>query len=212
MKSIRTIIAAFFVTLFLGAGIAGAFSVDLTYPNETGLPPNTTYATVNGTVDLGDPSIFHFDIKLPDTLSGSLGGGKNFGMDQFFFNTDLSFLNGGMFKNWDPSTWKISTNTNADGFGVFDLKLTDPGKRTDHLLFDIDYIKDVTDADFFILSDSPAGHGKGHFAAHIGGFNKYVPGSTFVRDEENPIPEPGTMVLLGISLLTVAGYMRRMNK
>jgi hypothetical protein len=32
------------------------------------------------------------------------------------------------------------------------------------------------------------------------------------RKAPPPIPEPGTMVLLGLSLITAAGYMRKVNK
>ena len=42
------------------------------------------------------------------------------------------------------------------------------------------------------------------------------PGNSFAANDpvnsgSNPIPEPGTMVLLGISLITVAGYIRRVT-
>ncbi len=214
MKSIRTIIAAFFAALLLGAGIASAFSVDLTFPNAAGMPV-MTYATVNGS--LTDVHTFHFNINLAPGLSNDLGGGGNFGMDHFAFNTDL--LGQISISNLDPTMWTIQLNKNMDGFGTYDIRMLHGQQgqprppRTDYLYFDVLAPNvNLTENNFFILSDSPADNGQGHFAAHIGGFNNYVPGSTFVRDEENPIPEPGTMILLGISLLTAAGFMRKMQK
>ena len=188
-----------------------AFVVDLTIPNESGMPI-MDYARVTGTVDAIDDSIFHFEIELADGLSDVLDGGTNFGLDKFYFNTDLS-LTEGMFLNLDPDTWNVSFIKQAAGFGVFDLELADPGNRSLSLSFDIDYMSAVTEANFFLLSADPAGNGNGHFAAHIAGFSYGEFGSIYVRDGETPppVPEPGTLLLLGSGILGLALY-RRLRK
>jgi hypothetical protein len=156
--------------------------------------------------------LFHFRVDLaPGLISTLNGNGVHFGMDEFFFNTNLT-LTSGMFKNWDPEIWGLSFNKNADGFGNFDIKLADPTRsvRETHLYFDVDYTSAVTEANFFILSDDPAGNGNGHFAAHIAGFGYNCIGSTFVRDGDTPtVPEPGAVLLLGAGLAGLGFYNRK---
>ena len=203
----KTIFAASLVLLFLAAGSALGFMAELTYPNEPGMPV-MTYATVSGEVDSGDSSLFHFRVDLDPGLYSLLNGGDNFGLDKFFFNTDLN-LTQSMFINLDPNTWGVNfINNSVAGFGMFDVSLTDPGTRSEYLYFDIDFTSAVTEANFFILSEGIADNGNGHFAAHIGGFDYGEFGSIQVRDGAAPVPEPGTILLLGTGMLGLALYRR----
>ena len=144
--NIKTFLAAFIVILLMGTVTASAFMVDLTVPNESGMPV-MTYAKVRGTVDAADNSIFHFDIDFAPGLKGNLNGGLNFGIDKFFFNTTLDRIHL-MFKNFDPMLLSISEDRQAGGFGKFDIRLNRL-KRTDHLYFDIDSTSALTEDDFF---------------------------------------------------------------
>ena len=205
----KKILLTTLLALILTGSSALAFVVDLTTPNEPGMPI-MTYATVTGTVDAIDDSIFHFEVRLADGLSDILNGGRNFGLDKFYFNTDLN-LTTDMFINLDPASWSVNfINNNVAGFGIFDVELTDPGNRTSLLSFDIDYMSAINEANFFLLSADPAGNGNGHFAAHIAGFTYGDYGSIYVRDGEAPppVPEPGTLLLLGSGILGLALYRR----
>ncbi len=203
----RTLLISFLFVLSSAVGTASAFVVDLTYPNEGGMPI-MVYGTVTGTVDSSDTSLFHFSIDLAPGLSTALSGGRNFGMDKFYFNTDLD-LTEEMFSNWDPQTWTPSFDKSVAGFGLFDLRLTDPGDRVLHLSFDIDYISAISESNFYLLSEGNAGNGNGHFAAHIGGFDYQGFGSIQVRDGATPIPEPGTLLLLSGALICLALIKRK---
>ena len=149
-KSIVLMIT-FFVCLLLGTGIAFSFPVDLTYPNESGMPI-MPYATVDGWVDGADNSIFHFKVDLAPGLYGALNGSNNFGMDKFYFNTNL--ITPLTIMNWNPNVWDFTNyGQSADGFGTYTVELKDVGKnnRHDHLYFDVDYTSTVTEDNFFLL-------------------------------------------------------------
>ncbi len=205
-RKIVTLVIGMILYIFMGRG-ADAFLIYLTIPNESGMPV-MTYAKVDGSV-IGDGTDFRFEVNLAPNLESALNGGSNFGLDKFFFNTDLT-LTSNMFTNFDPSVWSINSETNADGFGKFTIELSDPGNRSDHLYFDIDYASAVSEANFKILSDDPAGNGHGNFAAHIAGFGYNGIGSTFVRDNVS-VPELQSIYLLSITLVGVV-FSRKILK
>ena len=222
MKKIKYLFFAIMAVCLLGtAGTASADIVSyLTYPNENSLPI-MEYAKVNGHLG-ASPDTYHISVALDSNLSDSLhGNGTHFGLDEFYFNTDLN-ISDLQIQNL-PTNWSADTSIgDVAGFGKFDLQLTEKPRKTRLTLlqFDIVYTGNLSnlnsgalsDSNFYILSDTPADNGQGYFAAHIAGFDFNQDGeddSTFVRDGNQQVPEPGTLILLGSGLVGIAFYRRR---
>jgi hypothetical protein len=196
--------------LFLIPHIAGAIpqTVDLTVSNENlGLPLGTVYATVEWDV-VGTTATFTIDVN-----NAVLTGGPNFGIQDFYFNTNIGTLDGGDFVL--PAGWGVSFNQQADGFGGFDVNTGDaPGgaqNRYDPVTFSIIDAGISSTSQFFFLSDLPAGNGQGHFAAHIAGFNALNDEtSAFFRDGDpsTAVSAPASLLLSILGLGTLP-FLRR---
>lgn len=223
MKNMRTIIAACFITLLLSAGIASAYPTLQLYidPSQPGVSWDSSteiWVASSNTFTLsalseGTLSGVRLSIALTDGVSPSSG--------------TVSINGSGISSsNYVYGIPPISA-LNPDGEG---------GDLTPHDIFPTyfaEYIFDFTPANAADIFDTQPGAAAGtksgywkDFYIDISGFNfvhfdlytlkndvidKFAP---FSHDAEYnpPIPEPGTMVLLGISLLAAAGYMRRMGK
>jgi hypothetical protein len=217
----------FLITLLAGIlapnlSSASPFTYDLNFPNKN--VPSVTYATVTGKVDEIDNSIFHFKVDLASDASTTLNGGSDFGLTNFFFNTNLDLTNA-IIKNWDPVEWTIASPAGYvgnSGWGQFDVKLSD-SDGVHHLYFDIDFTSEVTvtEANFNLLSDLPADNGQGHFAVRIAGFDYTDPNdcdtnysAIFVRDNAQDqsgesVPDASIMFLLGPGLVGLGLFGRR---
>jgi hypothetical protein len=190
--------------------IAGAITmpVNLTVSNEDlGLPLGTVYATVEWDV-VGTTATFTIDVN-----NDVLTGGPNFGIQDFYFNTNITTLGTGDFKL--PSGWGVSFIQQADGFGSFDVNTGDAPaggqNRYDPVTFTItdDGISSIDQ--FFFLSELPAGHGQGHFGAHIAGFDPLnFKTSSFFRDGESytSVSAPASLLLSILGLGTLP-FLRR---
>jgi hypothetical protein len=196
--------------LFLIPHIAGAIpqTVDLTVSNENlGLPLGTVYATVEWDV-VGTTATFTIDVN-----NAVLTGGPNFGIQNFYFNTNIATLGAGDF-HLQPG-WGVSFSQQADGFGRFDVNTGDePGggqNRYDPVTFTITDAGINSTDQFFFLSDLPAGHGQGHFGAHIAGFDTLNgKDSSFFRDGESytSVSAPASLLLSILGLGTLP-FLRR---
>jgi len=205
--------------LALGAALVAALSftllpstatalsiVDLTVSNvDLGVPG--PYGSVKWNVSGGTAS---FEVDAFESVLNT-GGGTNFGIDKFYFNTtqDTSLFTFSLAGGWTDNDVK-----NADGFGRFMIEVKGH-PRQGPLKFQITGVPlAATDDDFFILSTGMAGNGPGHFAMHVRGFDPALKDQTsaFFRDGPS-IPDPCTVFLLGSAcLIGLVRFRKKFNK
>lgn len=191
----------FFAILLVGLFVNQASATQWNL-NESNVNLGLTgdFATVDISVT-GHTATFRVDAN-----QALLGAGNNFGIDKFFFNTTLSTIDA---KDFNLAGWKVTFHKEASSFGKFDLEYAGTGKnRVDPLIFTITD-NAITNANDFYDVGTDKVH---HFAAHVAGFREHNDQtSAFFTDgpTTTPVPEPGTMLLLGAGFLGLAVYGKR---
>lgn len=191
---LKTVLMAIMISFALLPLTAGATTItNLTISNED-LGVSGTFAVVSVTVS-GNTATFTVDAN-----EALLGAGTNFGIQTFGFNSAVT-LSASDFTL--PVGWDVDFGSNLSMFGIFYSDVN--GKpRYDPLVFSITN-SSITSEDQFYVANA----GGYHYAAHIAGFSE-LNGQTSAWFSDGPmsIPEPGTLILLGLGLLTLAGCRR----
>lgn len=145
--------------------------------------------------------------------------------DKFYFNYKGSVaLDYSQFSFGSPGTWTVTNGGNASSFGVFDdqSKGTGFGNATINpltLYYNGTAGDNISVNDFVDYSTDQSAFTDYYFAAHLRRIDvpANLDGSVWLASTEpggsTPVPEPGTLMLLGIGMFGLAVYgKRRMNK
>ncbi len=202
-KKLITLLTAAAMALGMIASQAQATLWTLDVSNvDLGVPG--PYATVN--IDVTG-NVATFTIDANDAILNS-GGSTNFGIDKFFFNTGLTTITASDFSNL--TNWAVAYDKTASSFGNFMLEFKGTASaQLDPLIFTITDAAITNPLDFYVANT--AGY---HFATHIRAFDPLLNGesSAFFSDgtpPPPPVPEPGTIMLLGVGLFGLAVYGKR---
>ena len=186
------------------AAQAKADTWQLTQSNvDLGVSGNFVSVTVSVT---GDTAKFTVDAN-----NNLLGGGSNFGVDKFSFNTALGSITPAEISL--QNGWSVNTNQNESSFGSFEFEHKGlVYSRKDPLTFSITD-PSITSASQFYAADS-----KGyHFVAEVAGFlSPDGQTSAFFGDNPNtprpiPTPEPSAMFLMVSGLAGLAVFKRKLE-
>jgi len=158
------------------------------------LPAGQGYVSVTLDYDANDPTLIDFTVT---PLDPPLVPGNNYGIQKFAFNLNGISLSSSNILNL-PGGWNVSFGSNADGFGNFDVVVSDGGQsRQDPLTFQIQAAGDTLDS--YFGDSTPANKGF-NFAAHVAGiitgaYTTQDPNSDLASDPQyscNPATYTGT--------------------
>lgn len=177
---------------------------------------NTSPAAGRDRVEVTEGVAGGFTTLTVQWFAGS-SGLTALGIDAFWYNADTTGGVATISSENDPSgVWNTNFDgTTADGFGMFNSNKSDNSGGTGGIGTAIVFT--LSGLESFVLNATTAGHPVGSkFAAHVrygNGCSGFVSDgtTTSITSDSNcaPIPEPGTLALVGSGLVGLGTIVRK---
>lgn len=217
----RKIVFLCFMGLFL-LSAASAWATPITYDLVYGNPAISGYTGPYGTVDVdlasGTTAAITFTGNYADPYYYLFGGQGAVGLNVNATSFSVASITGQQLSGFTDGAGPYTvTSGNEDGFGSFNLSID----SFDGLQHSADMITfeliNKSGSTWAGAADVLAGNSNGYLAAaHIfvsdGNVNDGAYTTGFAANGATPVPEPGSMLLLGAGLLGLVGVSRKKFK
>lgn len=199
-------IAVLMFGLATNAG-AGTITFDMNYEFSGAAPPQGTAPWITATfADTATPGTVRLTMSTANLIGTEFVSSWYFNLDPNLSPINLTIAPIDTSAVSSYAIFKSANDFKADGDGKYDIMFSFPTSESDNrftrgetVIFDFT-IEGLTASSFDFISYPDGGHGPYKSAAHVQGIVSSQGDSGWVA----PIPEPGTMILLGSGLLGLA--------
>jgi len=168
---------------------------------------NTTHASLtSGTCPVSDNCSINVDVEMAGSFK-IFGSGQGSGMFGFNIQNGAAVTVSGL-----PAGDSVIGSNQMSSFGTFQVVINGPNAA--HAVSSLTFTVSLVSGSFSSVSQFVTNSDGHTFAAHVWTPTVTADGNLtgFVTDGSNPVPEPGSLALLGSGMMALGGWFRRRRK